>query len=812
MAGPDIAICGTRPTSWPEPEVGGAAVAAASGGSHNDGRGHRTSAPAKGQVGLAKSRALTARAYRGKASGRDAREFAGNARTVPAQPFGIKPRRDKWKQVRVEKVAAEELRRPVGSGARQPRMGRRTPGPKTNEPDDRESAPTTARPTTASGSRAGLSNTSNSVSQSFLSLTRPLEHAAAQAAATADRTATVDALMHWPKTAPPPTGAAEVNGLRVANVAFGTGTAPVSTADSSSQLKPPPKAVAAKKGGGFFLGGAQPTGWVAPQLADDADQIHRMWGSRRFLPMSQRPKVTAAAVAGSRKGVKDGSSRSSHFAVAVMCTKLVHGLSGRSAKGDASHHIAHEGQPPAGSRRPGAQPRESDLPTDATLTAPVISVQEQEQPTVDGKEDNSPHAAALATQLLSTTQRWHPKAAVGKVKWLKARLATHVVMSHLHAPSTSAGPFSRARESDAGAENDMVASVSEQEHHELRTSMREAVRALRVVDRGDPPTPAEACRKVPALIATNRFSTMTAAGHSMVSVRRWVRKGSGPKSATSENTNGQSAAMHSAHSGHSMRVRSGHQAQPAAVDGHQKRDTLWDVKHLRLPGPPGTCQFGRALQPPPRADVLDGADLHSTTLSAIDFLRRMALIPEWKRSAYRMVFDKLDKRRTGRLGPVHLCYGLKAVCRREVTHVDIDFVGEVLDLMHHATPSTRSEVDFEEFAIACALCERVVDVEPEVRRLMGSHELTRQKRKAIMAFFVDAGDDCRMALEDLGLLLDAGRVNSAQKQIILDHLSSEGDSITFLQYLAYLPLFLDIHTDIVHHTLDDERREFDSSP
>eukprot|EP00037_Helgoeca_nana_P011469 m.102997 g.102997 ORF g.102997 m.102997 type:complete len:821 (-) comp20851_c0_seq1:39-2501(-) len=199
-------------------------------------------------------------------------------------------------------------------------------------------------------------------------------------------------------------------------------------------------------------------------------------------------------------------------------------------------------------------------------------------------------------------------------------------------------------------------------------------------------------------------------------------------------------------------------------------------------------------------------ELNPYDASIMDFLSRMCLLPDWKIQAYQTVFDSLDKKKQGGLDPLQLGIGLTAICGHSLTNREIDFVAEMLDL---SDPHRDHNVTFEEFTMAAALSEHVVDLEETVRAKINPAALISKKRKAMLMFFVDAAEDCTMHLDDLQVLLDAGRVDDDQQQTILDRLVVHGDSISFMEYLAYLPLFLDLHDDIVANTFHEERRIFD---
>lgn len=248
----------------------------------------------------------------------------------------------------------------------------------------------------------------------------------------------------------------------------------------------------------------------------------------------------------------------------------------------------------------------------------------------------------------------------------------------------------------------------------------------------------------------------------------------------------------------------------AASDDRAPRGTFWDVAHLRLPGPPPRNKAAKQRRSPQPTIGAVLNDLHPNEASTMQYLSRMCILPDWKLDGYRLVFDTLDKEKRKKIGPVHLCYGLKAICGRELRDVEIDFVAELLDLIPHGKDHAN-EVTFEQFAMAAALSERIAALEPYTRGHMDPYSIIATKKKAMMMFFVDASDDCTLPLDDLSNLLSAGRVPEEHVQAIVNKLAVSGDSISFLDYLTYLPLFHDLHEDIVENPLERDARSLEAN-
>eukprot|EP00037_Helgoeca_nana_P020158 m.199005 g.199005 ORF g.199005 m.199005 type:complete len:366 (-) comp25158_c0_seq4:67-1164(-) len=207
------------------------------------------------------------------------------------------------------------------------------------------------------------------------------------------------------------------------------------------------------------------------------------------------------------------------------------------------------------------------------------------------------------------------------------------------------------------------------------------------------------------------------------------------------------------------------------------------------------------------AEILAISNPEDTAVST--FLSRMCVLSESTIAGYRRVYDMLSKNRTATLNAPQLCSALQTVCQNKVLGGEMDFVVELLDLLKGDGPFASDPiqtVNFEQFMMAAALSESIVNLSPEVRKMINCDDLAQQKSKAILMFFIDANEDCMLTLEDLSVLMDAGRIDEGQKQVVLGYLGEFGDSITFLQYLSHLPLFLQLHREIVENTLESGTR------
>jgi hypothetical protein len=243
-----------------------------------------------------------------------------------------------------------------------------------------------------------------------------------------------------------------------------------------------------------------------------------------------------------------------------------------------------------------------------------------------------------------------------------------------------------------------------------------------------------------------------------------------------------------------------------------KQNRARKLRHMRLLDAQVRILTGRsrakkrlqAVTKPKLTEVLAKTNPDDTAVASV--LSRMCVLSASKIARYRRVYEDLVTSTCGAMTDDQLRNGIQTVCGSTVKKVELDFVIEVLDLLQEDGPFRSTGVNFEQFMMAGELSACVVNLTPEIRKKINCEDLAERKRKAIMMFFVDANEDCTLSLTDLGVLMDAGRIDPRQKEVVLGNFAKHGDSISLLEYLAHLPLFLDVHHDIVEHTLDGRRR------
>uniref|UniRef100_A0A1I8H0C0 Reverse transcriptase domain-containing protein n=1 Tax=Macrostomum lignano TaxID=282301 RepID=A0A1I8H0C0_9PLAT len=123
----------------------------------------------------------------------------------------------------------------------------------------------------------------------------------------------------------------------------------------------------------------------------------------------------------------------------------------------------------------------------------------------------------------------------------------------------------------------------------------------------------------------------------------------------------------------------------------------------------------------------------------------------------------------------------------------------------------NTQLTFRMFSVAMALCERVTKMDQFCRDLLEITNLIDIERKLALyraMFYCNIPSDRDpnyIKLDSLRIELMAGGLNWRQQEFIIDKLQPNEmfeASISFLDYLCYIPLFLSFHDNILSNPLD----------
>eukprot|EP00041_Stephanoeca_diplocostata_P029874 m.890207 g.890207 ORF g.890207 m.890207 type:complete len:536 (-) comp23649_c0_seq5:211-1818(-) len=210
------------------------------------------------------------------------------------------------------------------------------------------------------------------------------------------------------------------------------------------------------------------------------------------------------------------------------------------------------------------------------------------------------------------------------------------------------------------------------------------------------------------------------------------------------------------------------------------------------------------------ADVVSEWQSAGDVPSALDILSHFCILPQWKRQNFGKVFSKLDGNK-GYLTTSEVAAGLHVVNNNLISDGEVEYVMQVLELLHAPqAPATNTASDAalgpearvgaEVFAITAALSERVVALDPVVRNCISTMDfeaLQKKMRWARALFVLNSTSQGRLPREELDIILQSGRFDAVSRDAVIEKLvhRTAGD-VTFLDYLTYIPLFINIHNDI----------------
>jgi len=208
------------------------------------------------------------------------------------------------------------------------------------------------------------------------------------------------------------------------------------------------------------------------------------------------------------------------------------------------------------------------------------------------------------------------------------------------------------------------------------------------------------------------------------------------------------------------------------------------------------------LEPPPTEDAPD----------PIDFLRHFCILSDAKRAYYVRSFEAaLDPGQT-MLDEVMVSEVLKALTRTSgsLTVEEMRFLEEVLELCSCVSDNTGYMVGVEAFAVIAAFAEKIASLDDPMRDMIQQLDLPLMAKKMKRSkdyFYVIANDDGDIDEDELTVELNAGRIVHSENETIVEKmLTSEVGTVSFLDFLVYIPLFLNIDNDILTNPLSNDRR------
>ncbi|XP_066931150.1 uncharacterized protein [Clytia hemisphaerica] len=140
----------------------------------------------------------------------------------------------------------------------------------------------------------------------------------------------------------------------------------------------------------------------------------------------------------------------------------------------------------------------------------------------------------------------------------------------------------------------------------------------------------------------------------------------------------------------------------------------------------------------------------------------------------------------------------------------LEYISEVLQL------DSISKCSFRMFSVICALLEKMKMSSSMTHDIMQGLDLMEVERK--ITFFRDMfysneerGSNNFINVDQLRLELAAGGLSKEQEEDVLQQIQiDDSGEVSFLDYMAYIPLFISIHNNIVANALDNSRNRYNS--
>lgn len=200
------------------------------------------------------------------------------------------------------------------------------------------------------------------------------------------------------------------------------------------------------------------------------------------------------------------------------------------------------------------------------------------------------------------------------------------------------------------------------------------------------------------------------------------------------------------------------------------------------------------------------ASFNKDSTRTMEYLLSNCTISDGKLRRYRVVFNKCSVLKPGiYLTNEELVMALRRVNNKLIGASEIKYIFYILDLLN---PDAGEFHDFKSFSAIAALSERVAPMERFIKGFVDQADFgsLRQKLEGAHHMFLNlfrgednigaAGQLMAIPVDDLEYVFLAGGI--ADVPGILQALRDANmDPLTYLDYLAYIPMFIDIHASVV---------------
>jgi Ca2+-binding EF-hand superfamily protein len=209
-------------------------------------------------------------------------------------------------------------------------------------------------------------------------------------------------------------------------------------------------------------------------------------------------------------------------------------------------------------------------------------------------------------------------------------------------------------------------------------------------------------------------------------------------------------------------------------------------------------------------------DPNGAPKTTVDFLALHCILPPHKITRFKQLFEQVDVEGSNTLDKDELTQALLSM-NANLTLAEVDHTMRVLELLggtgacFRNTDTSEIEVTFEQFATIAALSGKISSLDATTKKVandMNFEALERKMQRAKEIFFLhDTMNEGEIPLDQVQIILKSGRIAEEHQHQVMTQLAAQGfNSLSFFDFLAYVPLFVDIHDDIVTHALSEEER------
>eukprot|EP00048_Salpingoeca_helianthica_P010111 m.144492 g.144492 ORF g.144492 m.144492 type:complete len:940 (-) comp15014_c0_seq1:256-3075(-) len=218
--------------------------------------------------------------------------------------------------------------------------------------------------------------------------------------------------------------------------------------------------------------------------------------------------------------------------------------------------------------------------------------------------------------------------------------------------------------------------------------------------------------------------------------------------------------------------------------------------------------------------------------SVASFLADFCVLHPDQLVIFRHIFDLLDTDVDGLLTTRETLRGLRELNNFQISDREMKYVLALLDVLgptngsnlvdefedvfvsyadqkQRAAQKQPGVISFKVFALMCAFSERIVSLEPSLKAELNRMEPAEVRRRLLRCRRMFLAVSNSITLEELEVELRAGGLDEEEREVVMNHVRERKiEELSFLDYLAYMPLWMGIHHAILENPLDPRYAQY----